>query len=272
MPSSAVGFAPSGDAMIAWESAGEGRAVVFVHAGIADRRMWRHQLAAVPDGFLFVSLDMRGHGDTNLTDERFSNHEDVLAVIDHLDIFQTVAVGCSMGGGTAIDLALTAPHRIDGLVLVGASSPGFDPDDYEPPQWPEILKAYEAGDMDRVAALDAEVWVVGHGRERAEVDEEVIAEMIEMDLIILPQEERRDELLVSIDPPRAERMDAIDEPVLVVVGEHDLPDVHQSGRHLADTLSHHQVVVIPEAAHLPSLEQPEAFNQALFGFLQGFSV
>lgn len=267
------GFAHSGDAMIAWSSAGEGlNAVVFVHAGIADRRMWRHQLAAVPDGFRFVSLDLRGHGDTRLTDERFSNQDDVLAVMDHLDIFQGVLVGCSMGGGTVIDVALAAPHRVDGLVLIGTSSPGFEPDNYEPPQWPEILKAYEAGDMDRVAALDAEVWVVGHGRDRAEVSEDVIAEMIEMDLIVLPGEERRDELLDPIEPPRAGRMDEIDEPVLVVVGAHDLPDIHQSGRHLAETRSHREMVIIPGAAHLPSLEQPEAFNEALFGFLDGFSV
>jgi pimeloyl-ACP methyl ester carboxylesterase len=246
--------------------------VVFVHAGIADRRMWRHQLAAVPGDCRFIALDLRGHGDTKLTGERFSNHDDVLAVMDQLDIFSAVIVGCSMGGGTAIDVALAAPHRADGLVLVGASSPGFEPDDYESPQWPEILKAYEAGDLGRVAALDAEVWVVGYGRERSAVDERVIDEMIEMDLIILPIEERRDELLIPIDPPRAGRMDEIDEPVLVVVGAHDLPDVQQAARHLAETRSHHEVVVIPGAAHLPSLEQPEAFNGALFGFLQAFSV
>jgi pimeloyl-ACP methyl ester carboxylesterase len=259
--------------MIAWSGSGDdGRAVVFVHAGIADRRMWRHQLDAVPDHYRFVSLDLRGHGDTRLTGERFSNHDDVLAVMDHLDIFLAVLVGCSMGGGTAIDVALIAPHRVEGLVLVGTSSPGFEPDEYESPQWPDILKAYEAGDMERVAELDAEVWVVGYGRDRAEVDEGVIAEMIEMDLIILPDEERRDELLVPIDPPRAGRMDEIEEPILVVVGEHDLPDVHQAARHLAETRSHHEVVVIPDAAHLPSLERPEDFNHALFGFLAGFSV
>ena len=214
-----------------------------------------------------MSLDLRGHGDTKLTGEHFSNHDDVLAVMDHLDISRAVIVGCSMGGGTAIDVALAAPQRVAGLVLVGSSSPGFEPEDYEPPQWAGILEAYEAGDMDRVAALDAEVWVVGHGRDRSEVDERVIDEMIEMDLIILPVEERRDELLVPIDPPRAGRMDEIGQPLLVVVGEHDLPDVRQSAKHLAETRSHHQAVVIPRAAHLPSLEQPEAFNTALFGFL-----
>ena len=272
MPSSAVGFASSGDAMIAWESAGEGTAVVFVHAGIADRRMWRHQLAAVPDGFRFVSLDLRGHGDTNLTDERFSNHEDVLAVMDHLEILQTVVVGCSMGGGTAFDVALASPGRVSGLVVIGAGAPGFGVDDYEPPQWPEVLKAYEAGDMSRVAELDAEIWVVGYGRTRGQVAPEAIDLMIDMDMRILPNEDRRDELLILLDPPRGDRWAEIIQPTLVMVGEHDLPDCRQSAEFLAGALSHHDAVVVPGAAHLPSLEQPEEFNRVLFGFLQGFSV
>jgi len=272
MPDSTTGYAPSGDAQIAYRSAGEGRPVIFVHAGIADQRMWRHQLDDVPPGFRYVGLDLRGHGATALTDARFSNHEDVLAVMDHLDIDAAVVVGCSMGGGTAFDVALASPDRVSGLVVIGAGAPGFEVDDYESPQWPEVLKAYETGDMARVAALDAEIWVVGYGRTRDEVDPDAIELMIEMDLQILPNEDRRDELLIPLDPPRADRWAEITQPTLVMVGEHDLPDCRQSAQLLAGALSHHDPIVVPGAAHLPSLEQPEEFNRALAGFLRGFSV
>jgi 3-oxoadipate enol-lactonase len=268
MPDSPDGFAPSGDALIAYESVGEGRPVIFIHAGVADRRMWGHQLSEVPPGFRYVSLDLRGHGATALTDARFSNHEDVLAVMDHLDIDAAVIVGCSMGGGTAFDVALASPDRADGLVVIGAGAPGFEVDDYEPPQWPEVLKAYEAGDMARVAELDGEIWVMGYGRGRDEVDPEVWNLLIEMDLGILRTEDRRDELLIPLDPPRAERWDEISAPTLVIVGEHDLPDCRQSAELLAEALSDHDAIVIPGAAHLPSLEQPESFNRALVGFAQ----
>jgi len=272
MSDSASGFAPSGDARIAYESAGEGQSVVFIHAGIADRRMWRSQLAEAPPGFRYLSLDLRGHGATALTEARFSNHEDVVAVLDDLDIDRAVIVGCSMGGGTAFDVALFAPDRVSGLVVIGTGAPGFEVDDYEPPQWPEVLKAYEAGDMARVAELDAEIWVVGHGRTRDQVDPDAIELMIEMDLQILPNEDRRDELLIHLDPPRADRWAEITQPTLVMVGEHDLPDCRQSAELLAGALSHHDAIVVPHAAHLPSLEQPEEFNRVLVGFLQGFSV
>jgi len=272
MPDSTTGHALSGDAQIAYRSAGEGRPVVFVHAGIADRRMWRHQLDDVPPGFRYVGLDLRGHGATALTDARFSNHEDVLAVMDHLDIDAAVVVGCSMGGGTAFDIALASPDRVSGLVVIGAGAPGFEVDDYESPQWPEVLKAYEAGDLARVAALDAEIWVVGYGRTRDEVDPDAIELMIEMDLQILPNEDRRDELLIPLDPPRADRWAEITQPTLVMVGEHDLPDCRQSAELLAGALSHHDPIVVPGEAHLPSLEQRTEFNRALVGFLHGYSV
>ncbi len=272
MPDLPDSFAPSGDALIAFESGGEGRPVVFIHAGIADRRMWRHQLSEVPTGFQYVSLDLRGHGATSLTDTRFSNHEDVLAVMDHLDIDAAVVVGCSMGGGTAFDVALASPERVTGLVVIGAGAPGFEVDDYEPPQWPQVLKAYEAGHLARVAELDAEIWVMGYGRGRDEVESDVWDLVVEMDLAILPNEDRRDELLIPLDPPRAERWDEITTPTLVMVGEHDLPDCRQSAELLAEALSDHDPIVVPGAAHLPSLEQPESFNRALLGFLQSVTV
>jgi pimeloyl-ACP methyl ester carboxylesterase len=272
MPATGSGFAPSGSARIAYDGVGAGEAVVFIHAGVADRRMWRHQLSAVAEGFRFISLDLRGCGQSDLPDEPFSNHEDVLALMDHLGIERAVVVGCSMGGGTAIDVALTAPERVTALVLVGAGAPGADIEDYEPPQWPEILKSYESGNFDRVVELDAEVWVVGYGRDKDSVDPAVIVEMMEMDRGLIANEEKRDELVVALDPPRAERMGEITVPALIVVGEHDLPDMRQSADHLAVTVGDGAAIVIPDAAHLPSLEQPEAFNRALFGFLRPFSA
>lgn len=272
VPESRLDFAPSSTARIPYESVGEGTAVVFIHAGIADHRMWDPQFADVPEGCRFVRLDLRGYGESEVGDSPFSNHEDVIAVLDHLDVDRAVVVGCSMGGGTAFDVALAAPDRVLGLALIGSGSPGFEPEEYEPPQWPEAVEAFERGDLRRVAELDAEMWVVGHGRAIEDVDREVFDLVIEMDRVPLSTETRRDELTVALDPPRAGRMGEISVPVLVIVGEHDLPDIREAADHLARTLGHHEAVVIPGAAHLPSLEQPEMFNRALTGFLHSFSV
>jgi pimeloyl-ACP methyl ester carboxylesterase len=272
MPETVPGFAHSGEARIAYDTAGDGLAVVFIHAGVADRRMWQHQLSAVPEGFRFLSVDLRGCGQSDLPDESFSNHEDVLAVMDQLGIEKAVVVGCSMGGGTAIDVALASPTRVMGLVLIGTGSPGADIEHYEAPQWPGIIEAYEKGDFDRAAELEAEVWGVGYGRDKDAVDPAALTLLVEMDRALMPNEERREELLVALDPPRADRTGQVAVPAMIVVGEFDLPHVRQAADHLAATLGDGNAVVIPDAAHLPSLEQPRAFNEALFGFLRRLSA
>ncbi len=59
------------------------------------------------------------------------------------------------------------------------------------------------------------------------------------------------------------RLDDIEVPSLIVVGAHDQPDMIESAEYLAARISDRSHVVIENAAHLPSLEQPEAFNAAL---------
>ena len=181
-----------------------------------------------------------------------------------------MVVGCSMGGGTAIDVALAAPDRVRSLVLIGAWSPGFEgPDaEYEPKQWPDVVTAFKNGDLDRAADLEAEIWVVGVGRRRSEVDIGVLDLVRTMDRKALETEKAREELAVPLDPPAAERMGELKAPTLVVVGEHDLPDIRAAAIHLADGTSDEPPVVIPGAAHLPNLEQPAAFDRVLHGFLR----
>ncbi len=270
MPDPPTDVAASDGAEIPFESKGEGTAVIFIHAGIADRRMWEPQFASVPEGYQFIRLDLRGFGECDLGDSPFSNHEDVLAVLDHVDADRAVVTGSSMGGGIAIDVALTAPERVLGLVLVGAAAPGLDVEEYEPPQYPDLVKAFKSGDLERAARLEAEIWVVGYGRSLPDVDPTLFDRVVEMDEAALANEKRRDELTVLLDPPRASRMGELSVPTLVIVGEHDLPDIRVSADYLAANHSHHGAVVVPGSGHLPSLERPEVFDPALTGFLESF--
>lgn len=263
---SSTGFTKADKARIYYETVGEGRAVVFVHAAIADSRMWQPQFDERPEGFQLVRLDLRGFGHTRLPKEGYTDCEDVLQVMDELDIDRATVVGCSMGAEVALDLAALAPYRLDGLVLLGADAPGFEASsDYSSPQWPKALEAFKAGDLKTVAELDAEMWVVGKDRSRDDVDPEVFDLVREMDLVALRNEARRDEYRT---PVRLEALPHIDVPTLVVVGEHDLPRLVEAAKYLEEVIDGARSVVIEDAAHLASLEQPERFNTELDAFLK----
>ncbi|MEX0796446.1 MAG: alpha/beta hydrolase [Acidimicrobiia bacterium] len=260
-------YVTSGQERIFFREAGEGTPVVFIHAGVADSRMWLPQLEAVPDGYRYVAHDERGFGGTDVGDTSFSSHRDVLTVMDSVDIDRAVLVGCSMGGGVALDVAIVAPERVSALVLVGAASPGLVVDPYEPPEWPEAVKAFKAGDMERVAHLDAAMWLAGYGRELEAVAPGLVEIFLEMDLTALRNEAKRDELRTP-GPDRVAGIAKIEQSALIVVGEYDLPDIREAADHLASRLSDGPAVVVEDAAHLVGFEQRDAFDAALVDFLK----
>lgn len=262
------GYAPTGDDFLYYRDAGDGDLVVLIHAGVADSRMWLPQLEKVPDGYHFVAFDQRGFGKSKMGSGEYANHLDVLAILNYFSADRATLVGCSMGAGTALQVAITTAERVKGLVLVGGDSPGYQPPGtpYEPPQWPEAVNAFAAGDLERVAELESEMWIAGHGRTLDVVDPAVVSLLIEMDLIALRSEQARDEVRHP-GPDSVAGMSTIEAPTLVIVGQYDHPNLVASADDLAQKLSSQPAVVIPNAAHLVGLEQPEAFNSALFRFL-----
>lgn len=227
------GYAPSGDDFLFYREAGSGELVLFIHAGVADSRMWMPQLDAVPDGFHFVAFDQRGFGRSELGTGPYEDLLDARAVMDYFSAEKAVVVGCSMGSSIAIQIAASAPERVSGLVLVGADSPGFEPSKpYESPEWPQAVAAFEAGDLGEVARLDAEMWLAGDGRSTEDVDSDLVALFVEMDSIALKTESARDQARLS-GPDPLDSLRAVDCPVLVIVGRHDLPTLVEAADDLA---------------------------------------
>ena len=121
--------APSGQSVSYVDHGGPGPALVFLHSFLMDGRMFEPQLAAFGDRYRCVTIDFRGHGDTP-ADAGFTYWDvadDVLAVLDALGIEDAVLAGTSQGGFVALRVALLAPRRVRGLVLMGTSAGAEDP-------------------------------------------------------------------------------------------------------------------------------------------------
>ena len=96
---------------------GEGACVVLLHAGVADRRMWRTICEALSGKFKCIAYDQRGFGDSTSPDEAFRNIDDLDAVIRHFGCERAHLIGSSQGGRIAIDYALAKPENVLSLVL-----------------------------------------------------------------------------------------------------------------------------------------------------------
>lgn len=267
------GVADLGKLKLGYDRAGSGPAIVLIHAGIADRRMWDAQIEPFSEEFTTVRYDMRGFGESEMVDEPFSFRRDLSGLIDALDLGAVFLVGCSMGAAVAMQMAIEEPDRVAGLVLIGAGTPGVVPEDgyFEPPEWEEAEAAFKAGNLDRFAELEVGIWIGGHGRSIEDVRPDVRRVVYEMNRRVVETEPRRNEYEQLPDPGVGTRLSEVRCPTLVMVGHHDLPDIIWGAEYLASNIAGARHITIPDAAHLPNLEQPALFNQTVLEFLQALT-
>jgi pimeloyl-ACP methyl ester carboxylesterase len=257
-----VSVAELNGAQIAYEVTGSGPAVTLVHAGIADRRMWRDTLPALADEFTVLTYDQRGFGDSTLPSGPAAYTDDLRALLDHVGLEQTAIVGVSMGGRAALELALLEPERVTALVLVGAGLPDWDWSQEVGRFGEQEEEALAAGDVDRAVALNVDFWV---GPANPAV-RELVAEM-QRRAFEIPIPDPEPTAPPPLDPPASERLRDIAAPTLVVVGEEDVEDIKEIANVLAAGIPSGRKVTMPGSAHLPPLERPEEFNRILLDFL-----
>jgi pimeloyl-ACP methyl ester carboxylesterase len=240
---------------------------MLVHAGIADRRMWRDHLPwLAANGWHAVAPDLPGFGEHVPSADPPAPWAFLRDVLDELAIDQAVVVGCSFGGAVALRLAVTAPERVRALAMISSPAPGMEPSAQLEAAWTAESEAMERGDID--AAVDAVMaaWLAPDAPGELR---DLVAAMQRRAFELDPEG-------TMPEPPdpleeHPERVHEIAVPALVAAGESDMPDFTWSAKQLADALpqaSHH---VIAGAGHLAPLEAPAAFRELLSGFLAGLS-
>ena len=155
-----TGYAPSKGAKLYFEVCGDGPALVFIHAGVSDHRMWAPQVDAFASKFKVMRYDLRGFGKSTMPQEKFALRDDLLALLRHLGITKAALVGCSMGGATAIDFTLEHPEMVSALVPVGAGVSGWDDWSQESVDlFSAATNLVKKGDADGAFELSVRCWI-----------------------------------------------------------------------------------------------------------------
>ncbi len=266
-----TGFAPINGTQMYYEIAGSGHPLIMVHAGVADHRLWDDQFDLFAKNYRVIRFDQRGFGQTKPVDGEFRRSEDIYALLTHLGISQTYLMGCSMGGGACIDFALTHHHMAKALITIGSGPSGFKTDNPPPPIWDELVKADEAGDIAKVAEYEAQIWLDGPYAPAGRVGGAVREKMIAMNTIALNYERLDLGKQIDLAPPAVNRLGELHLPALIIYGDLDTPHTQAAGKFMAQNITGAQLVIMPGAAHLPSIEQPEALNKIVLDFLTQLS-
>ncbi|MEZ4670315.1 MAG: alpha/beta hydrolase [Anaerolineae bacterium] len=271
MPEVEKGFAEINGAKLYYEVAGSGHPLVMVHAGIADNRMWDDQFNAFADQYRVIRFDQRGYGQSPPVDGEFSRHQDLYELLKFLNVDRAYLMGCSLGGGVSLNFALEYPDMAAALILVGSGPGGFDVKKDPPKQWDDIVKSFEANDLERTAELEVQVWVDGASRTPEQVDAALRAKVFDMNLIALKYEKLECGKELSLEPAAAVRLGDLRIPVLLVVGDLDTPYIQAANDFMLENLHFGQKVVMTGTAHVPNMEYPQVFNQHLSTFLASLS-
>ena len=245
-----------------YEVAGQGTPVVLIHGGQMDRRMWDPQFELFAKSFRVVRYDVRGYGRSATASLPYSDVDDLAALLDDLKIPKAHLVGLSLGGRIAIDFAVVHLERVASLVAVAPGLSGFPSDDDD--AWIALWR--EAQEKGGEAA--AEMWLKDPFMVPAMEHPELAPRLRQLAVdnartwLSNPLLEKR------LDPPAAKRLAEIRVPVLVVIGDRDVPHMQKVADRLAAEVKGAKKVIIPGAGHISNMEKPEEFNKAVLPFLK----
>mgnify|MGYP003576855978 CR=1 FL=1 len=265
------GFVNVGGTRLYYETAGQGIPFVMIHAGVADSRQWNKEFSFFANHYQVIRYDMRGYGKSEPVDGEFNHLDDLAAVLNALEIQEPALImGCSMGGGLAMDFALTHPDRVRALILVGSGPSGLELDVPSPAKFADAEKAFEAGDLDLVAEIETQIWFDGSGRTPEQVNQGMRNLLYEMNRLALAHEAKQLGKRIPNSPvPAFDRLADLKIPVLIIAGAHDTPYILAAADYMVERIPSAQKVIIEDAAHLPNMDHPDEFQTHVTNFLAG---
>jgi pimeloyl-ACP methyl ester carboxylesterase len=254
-----------------------GRRLLLVHGFPAAKEDFADHIDRLGElGWHVVAPDQRGHGESDQPADEAAYSlrifaADLLALADFLGWDHFTLLGHSMGGMVAQYLALAAPDRLDGLILMDTSHGDLAEIPVDLLElgkqvvreggmqaYIDVSKSIEGGSpLDTPAYLKMVEENPGYGEYG---DKKTLAASPHMWLGIV------DELVGANVEDRLDLLATLDAPTLVIVGEQDAHFVPHCER-IAGTIPNAQLVVVPDAGHSPQFEAPDAWWQALSGFL-----
>lgn len=254
-------FLRSEVARLYWRCDGsDNRPVLLLGNSIGtDHALWNGVLPELTRAFRVVRFDMRGHGASDAPAGEYSIEQlgrDALAVADAAGARRFHYAGISLGGMIGMWLGAHAPERVDRLVLSN-TSPKFDPE-----AWKARIAAVRAGGMAAIADMAMGRFFtpafVSAADERYATARRTLLDVDPVGYTGCCAAIRDLDLRPALP--------GIAAPTLVIGGALDQATPPSQGRAIAEAIRGAAYVELP-CAHIPTLESPAAFVEALAGFL-----
>jgi len=240
-----------------WDGPPDAPVLVLSNSLATDLDLWSANVGAWTSSFRVLRYDQRGHGRSEVPPGPYAVEllgRDVLDLLDEVGVERASFCGLSLGGATGMWLAVNAPQRIERLVLA-CTSPRFGTAE----QWLDRARIVRSEGLEAIADAVLARWFTPRFR----TEQEAEASQFRAGFVETPAEGYAAccEALAAWD--FRDRVGEIAAPTLVIAGDDDPAVTPEQARRLAASIPESSLVVLPDAAHLANLEQPEAFSAAV---------
>lgn len=243
-----------------------GTPVIFIHGFPFSHEMWRPQLETLPPNVRAIAYDVRGHGASDVGDGQYTIElyvDDLIGLMDALGIDWAVLCGLSMGGYIALRTVERHHDRVSGLVLADTKS--------------------EADGNEAKVKRTASLKFLKSEGAAAFADNFVKAVFWEESFVRSPQAVQRIKTIIAANSvlgiggallALAARTDttgilpSINVPTLILAGEHDALTPVDLAKAMNEKIKESELHLLPESGHMSNMENPAAFNEALWAFLK----
>lgn len=238
---------------------------MLIHGNAGDRRHWDFQFDELAAAFRVLRYDVRGFGRSPTPSGRYTDHDDLAALLDAVGFEKAHVVGWSMGAGIAIDFAMAYPGRTASVVAVGpwvnghasplvdaflerlrkvartvrAEGPGAGADAFMRYVLADTVCDDAAADFVRRIAGEYSWWAMSNRSPRA-----------------------------ALEPSAASRLDRLAAPTLAVTAEYDLDVFRETARLIDSAVPDSRCVTMGGTGHLMHIEKAAEFNALLTKFLR----
>ena len=244
------------------EGAKDKPALVFANSLGSDLRTWDEVASRLVERFRIVRYDKRGHGLSDAPAPPYTMDDlarDLDGLMDAIEIKDALVCGLSVGGLIAQRVALMNPDRVRGLVLcdTGARIGAVE-------SWNQRIELVKSGGVESFVAPSMERWFSEAFRRQRAADVRGYANMLRQTSV--------DGYLGTCsalrDADLSQAVRTIAKPTLVLCGDQDIATPPELGRALADAIPGAKFSLIPQAAHLSCIEQPELMEKMLTQFFK----
>ncbi len=249
---------------IGYSNRGTGLPIVFLHAFPLNRSMWARQEAALSSQFRVITIDLRGHSESDAPLWRYTleqSADDVCTLLNQLSIQQAIFTGLSMGGYVLFAFYRKYATRVKGLILADTRA---QPDTAvgKEARFQMAQTAYKKGPSAIADIILPKLLDPSTIQRNPDLARQVRA-MIEGNQI---SGIAGDLMAMAERPDSVPLLSQITCPTQIIVGELDQATPPSDAKLMADQIPNARLAIISNAAHLTNMEQPEAFNQIVASF------